>query len=97
MHERRIGSVLVADTEGAALGILTRHDLLGRVTLPQRPLHTPIAGVMSAPVQTLDAQDTLQDAALLMSRHGIRGVVFLSISGSSNLFTSLKSLIRTFE
>jgi CBS domain-containing protein len=40
MHERRIGSVLVTDPPGQPLGILTRHDILGRVTLAQVPLDT---------------------------------------------------------
>ena len=74
MHERRVGSVLVVDAAGAPRGILTRHDILGRVTLPQRPLSTPIAEVMSAPVHSLTVQHTLQDAALLMSRHAVRHV-----------------------
>lgn len=74
MHERGIGSVLVTDDAGAALGILTRHDVLGRVTLPQVPLAAPIAQVMSAPVHTLTVEHTAQDAALLMSRHGMRHV-----------------------
>jgi CBS domain-containing protein len=74
MHERRVGSVLVLDHAGAPQGILTRHDILGRVTLPQRPLATPIGEVMSQPVWSLDEALTLQDAALLMSRHGIRHV-----------------------
>jgi len=74
MHQRRVGSVLVVDNEMAPLGILTRHDILGRVTLPQLPLATPIGEVMSAPVHSLDTEHTLQDAALLMSRHGIRHV-----------------------
>ena len=74
MHELRIGSVLVADAQGAPLGILTRHDILGRVTLPQLPLSTPIEQVMSAPLRTLTLEHTAQDAALLMSRHGIRHV-----------------------
>ncbi|MBX3605694.1 MAG: CBS domain-containing protein [Piscinibacter sp.] len=74
MHERHIGSVLVADADGTPRGILTRHDILGRVTLPQLPLTTPVAAVMSAPVQTLDLSDRAQDAALLMARHGIRHV-----------------------
>ena len=74
MHERRIGSVLVTDDAGAPQGILTRHDILGRVTLPQVPLAAPISQVMSAPVQALDAAATAHDAALLMSRHGIRHV-----------------------
>jgi CBS domain-containing protein len=72
MHERRVGSVLVLDAAQAPLGILTRHDILGRVTLPQRALSTPVAEVMSAPLQTLSTEHTLQDAALVMARHGIR-------------------------
>jgi len=74
MHERRIGSVLVANAAGAPLGILTRHDILGRVTLPQLPLATPIEAVMTAPLHCLTVGDTAQDAVLLMSRHGIRHV-----------------------
>lgn len=74
MHERRIGSVLVAEADGTPRGILTRHDILGRVTLPQRPLSTPIAAVMTEPLHTLRSSDSAQEAALLMSRHGIRHV-----------------------
>ena len=29
MHERQIGSLVVVDAAGGALGILTRHDILG--------------------------------------------------------------------
>ena len=54
MHERRVGSVLVVDADGAPQGILTRHDILGRVTLPRLPLDTPIGAVMSAPLHALD-------------------------------------------
>lgn len=74
MHQRRVGSVLVVDAAGAPQGILTRHDILGRITLPQLPLTTAIASVMSQPLQTLSVDHSLQDAALLMSRHGIRHV-----------------------
>jgi CBS domain-containing protein len=73
MHERRVGSVLVTDEPRAPLGILTRHDMLGRVTLPGLSLARPIGEVMSAPVHTL-TRHTAQDAALLMSRHGVRHV-----------------------
>jgi CBS domain-containing protein len=75
MHDKHIGSVLVIDEGGgAALGILTRHDILGRVTLPGLPLDRPIGEVMSRPVRSLTTRHTAQDAALLMSRHGIRHV-----------------------
>jgi CBS domain-containing protein len=82
MHDKRIGSVLVADEDsGAAVGILTRHDVLGRVTLPQLPLATPISAVMSSPVHALGPTHTAQDAALLMSRHGIRHVPVADAGG----------------
>jgi CBS domain-containing protein len=74
MHERQIGSILVVDDAGAALGILTRHDILARITLAQVPLATPIAQVMSTPIRTLTVRDTAHDAALLMSRHTLRHV-----------------------
>lgn len=74
MHELRIGSMLVVDAEQAPVGILTRSDILERVTLPQLPLSTPIGRVMVQPVLTLSDQHTAQDAALLMSGRGIRHV-----------------------
>jgi len=77
MHERRVGSVLVQADEGQLAGIFTRHDVLSRVTLPQRGLDTPIAAVMSAPVHALEDSHTLSDAALLMSRQGVRHVPVL--------------------
>ncbi len=92
MHERRVGSVLVTNAQGAPLGILTRHDILGRVTLPQRALSTPIGEVMSTPIHTLSTHHTLLEAALLMSRHGVRHVpvteagVLVNIVSERDLF-----------
>jgi len=77
MHAQRIGSIVVVDAAQAPLGILTRVDVLGRITLPQLPLATPIGAVMSTPVHTLDVEHSAHDAALLMSRHGIRHVPVL--------------------
>ena len=74
MHERRIGSVLVTDDADAPQGILTRHDILAASRCRRCRSPTPISQVMSAPVHTLDVAATAHDAALLMSRHGIRHV-----------------------
>ena len=74
MHRRRIGSILVTGADRVAQGILTRYDVLGRVALAAVPLDTPIAQVMVQPVHTLTVAHTAEDAALLMSRHGIRHV-----------------------
>jgi CBS domain-containing protein len=74
MAQMRIGSMLITNDENQAVGILTRYDILGRVTLPGVSLDTPISQVMVSPVRSLDVSDTAQDAALLMSRHAIRHV-----------------------
>lgn len=74
MHRRRIGSIVVVDAAGAPAGILTRYDVLGRIALAEVPLDQPVGAVMVQPVHSLRSSDTAQDAALLMSRHGIRHV-----------------------
>jgi len=74
MHQARIGAMLVTDPTGQPLGILTRFDILGRITLAQVSLDAPIAQVMTQPVLSLSTDHTTEDAALLMSRHGMRHV-----------------------
>ena len=77
MQREHVGSVLVLDAAGAALGIFTRGDVLDRVALAQPAIdmsRTPIAELMTHPVHTLDVAQGLEDAVLLMSRHGLRHV-----------------------
>jgi CBS domain-containing protein len=74
MQTARAGSIVVVGADDAPVGIFTRHDVLDRVALPQRDLSTPVESVMSHPLVALSPQQTLQDAALAMSRHGIRHV-----------------------
>ena len=74
MHVRRVGSIVVLGPDDQALGILTQVDILARITLPQYDLSGPIANVMTSPVHTLSEQHSIQDAALLMARHGLRHV-----------------------
>ena len=101
MHKMRIGSILVTDPAGAPLGILTRYDILGRVTLAQIPLSAPISQVMVHPVFTLTDQHTAQDAALLMSRYGIRHVpitregVAVGMVSERDLFAMQKQSLKS--
>ena len=92
MHDKHIGSLLVLDEGGgAALGILTRHDILGRVTLPGLPLDRTIGEVMSRPVRSLTTRHTAQDAALVMSRHGVRHVPVTDGDDPSNRVVGILS------
>lgn len=77
IHEKKVGSVLVVDEGGSIVGILTRYDVLSRVTLAQVSLETPISQVMSREVKTLSVDDTAETAGLTMSRYHIRHLPIL--------------------
>jgi CBS domain-containing protein len=81
MQSQRLGCMLVTDEGRRPLGILTRGDVLGRVTLAGVGLDTPIGQVMVQPVHTLHAEQTAEDAALLMSRHHLRHVPVVNAQG----------------
>lgn len=74
MVAQRVGSILVTDARGQVVGILTRHDVLERVTLARVDLAQPVSTVMTQPVQALTTEHTAQEAALLMARQGIHHV-----------------------
>jgi CBS domain-containing protein len=74
MHERRVGSILVGDSEEGLQGILTRYDILGRVTIPQIDVNLPIKEVMTKGVKSLTIRDSAQDAALIFLQLGIRHI-----------------------
>jgi CBS domain-containing protein len=100
MHQRRIGSVLLQATDGSLAGILTRHDVLDRITLAGADLQQAVAGVMSRPVRCLQVDDSGHDAALLMTQQGIRHVPVLeggrpvSIVSERDLFALQRLSLR---
>lgn len=75
MHANKVGSVVAVDAARQPIGILTEHDVLGRVTLAGINLDTPLRPIMTPAPICLDADHTVNDAALAMARHGIRHVV----------------------
>lgn len=78
MEHERVGAVIVVRSPAAesdqVVGIFTRKDVLGRVVLPGRSLDAPVSSVMSAPVVTLKASDTVGEAMLVMADRTIRHI-----------------------
>lgn len=85
MKEKKTGSVLLLDDTGQLAGILTRWDVLERIALAQMPLDRPTREVMTQPVRTVDVESTGIDAALLMSRFGLRHLPVLDHADLVNL------------
>jgi CBS domain-containing protein len=71
-----VGSVVVADADGAPVGIVTDRDLRRKVVAEARdPAATPVRAIMSSPLVTLRPGAFAFEAVLEMTRHRIRHVV----------------------
>lgn len=77
MKEQRIGSMVAADGEGRPLGIVTLHDVLDRIAIPQINLDQPVINVMSTQLSSLPPQALAHEAALLMAKQGFRHVLIV--------------------
>ncbi len=75
MRTHRVGSMVVVGENRTPMGIFTNVDLLDRVALAEKSLDTPIAQVMSAPPETIEAVAPAYAAAQAMARRGIRHLV----------------------
>ena len=87
MADAKVRTIVALDVQGAPIGMFTLVDLLRRVVLPERPLETPLAEVMSAPIVTLPASVTAYEALHVMAERGIRQIVVVeggSIRGVIN-------------
>ncbi|MEW6119236.1 MAG: DUF294 nucleotidyltransferase-like domain-containing protein [Pseudomonadota bacterium] len=71
MDTARVGSIVAIDAAGRPVGILTLKDVLGRVTLAEIPLDTPVSSVMTPQPAALAADAPIADALVLMARQGI--------------------------
>lgn len=77
MARQKVGSVVVIDAEGRAVGIFTQSDVLRRVVVPAYPDNAAIEEVMTGPPATLGGHATAYDAMLAMATHGIRHLVIV--------------------
>ncbi len=75
MADAKVRTIVVVDEAGTPVGMVTLVDLLRRVLLPERPLSTPVADVMSTPIVTLPVTTTASEALYVMADRGIRQVV----------------------
>ena len=77
MQQFQVGSVVVVDPRGAPLGIFTERDLLRESAAGRADPAAPIERLMTPEPVGLPATASVQEAALLMARHGIRHLVVL--------------------
>ena len=81
MTDRRVGSVVVLDSEGRPAGILTEHDILRLVVRGATHLVRPVCEEMSRPVHAIDADALIYRALARMTRLGVRHLPVLDEAG----------------
>lgn len=73
MTRENCGSVLVIDTPGNMLGIVTERDLMTRVLAKAlNPQTTPVSDVMTRGLHTVGPETLVSDAVLIMIERGFR-------------------------
>ena len=73
MRDKQVGSVIVAETGGDPIGILTEWDLLTRVLAAGRDVaRTRVREVMSSPLVKINSDANIQDALRIIINRGMR-------------------------
>ena len=79
MTKAHCGSVLIVDSAGAMLGILTERDLMTKLVAQRRdPETTPVLEIMTHNPQFVGPGTTVSDAVLIMQRHNFRHLPIVS-------------------
>jgi len=74
-------SVFVCDGEGRLTGVLTERDIFARLVGGQVDLALPVERLMTTEPRTLDLDDTIRDAIVLMRTGRYRNVPMVDESG----------------
>ena len=87
MEQGGIGAVLVKK-DGTTSGIITDRDFAIKIATQKLPLETPVDKVTSYPLQTINASETILDAADQMSSKKIRKLAVVEDGKIVGIITS---------
>ena len=75
-------SVFVCDAHGRLVGVLTERDIFGQIVGGTVDLREPVERLMTTEPKTLDLDDTIRDAIVLMQTGRYRNVPMVDEAGS---------------
>ena len=74
-------SVFVCESDGRLVGVLTERDIFGQIVAGRVDLGLPVEALMTIEPRTLDLDDTIRDAIVLMRTGRYRNVPMVDRSG----------------
>ena len=88
LRDKRIGAVVVTDSTGALVGILSERDIVRKLAdTPGRTLPHKVEEVMTKDVETISPEDTLVSALKTMTKGRFRHMPVTDSSGLVGMIT----------
>ena len=95
MVDKNVGAIIVVEN-GRPVDIITEKDVLGRVVMAEKNVHTTLAkDVMSKPLIAIEADRPIKDALELMHKNRIRRLAITRNEVLVGLVTE-RRLLETF-
>ncbi len=95
MRDRRVGSVVICDPEGAPVAMITDRDMTVRALANERPLDEPIREHASRPLVSGVPDMDLEEAAARMVQHKVRRLPVLDGEDLVGIVTLDDIAVRT--
>jgi CBS domain-containing protein len=95
MRDRGVGSVVITDSGGGPVAMMTDRDVAVRVAADDRSMSDPIGPHASRPLISGDPEMELEEAAALMVRHRIRRLPVIKEGGMEGIVTLDDIAVRT--
>jgi len=94
MSERKISCVVIVNTDGEPLGILTERDIINRIVAREEDISSaPVEKFMTRDPKTLSPDDTLYRALFLLSAKGIKHLPLVEEGRIAGIIT-LRQLLK---
>ena len=95
MVKHKVGSVILIDEKSRPVGIITERDILRKVSATNKPAEKVSAkSIMSSPVISVKAYDSIETAASRMAKNRIKRLVVLEQDGSMAGILSITDIAR---
>jgi CBS domain-containing protein len=95
MLQNKVGSVVIVKNKGHPIGIITDRDFIRKVSISRKDIEKLAAkDIMSHPVKTIKAYDSIETAAAVMTKNKIKRLVVLEDDGSIAGVISVSDMAR---
>ena len=94
MTAKRLGMTAIVNAEGKVTGVYTDGDLRRTLDLGLDPHSTPITKVMTVGGKSISPQALAAEAALLMEKHSIQGLLVIDEAGALVGALNFQDLLR---